>query len=94
MLAAERYRAHRAVIELLGRLAATRPLVLTLDDMHDADPASLELLVALLRRPPAARVLVAVAMRPPAPEALRRRGAGPARPRPAGPGDALAADRP
>ena len=52
MLAAERYRAHRAVLELLGRLAATKPLVLTLDDMHDADPASLELLVALLRRPP------------------------------------------
>ena len=42
MLAAERYRAHRAVIELLARLAATRPLVLTLDDMHDADPALLE----------------------------------------------------
>ena len=39
MLAVERYRAHRAVIELLARLAATRPLVLTLDDMHDADPA-------------------------------------------------------
>ena len=39
MLAAERYRAHRAVLELLARLAATRPLVLTLDDMQDADPA-------------------------------------------------------
>ena len=52
LLAVERYRAHRAVIDLLGRLAATRPLVLTLDDMHAADPASLELLAALLRRPP------------------------------------------
>jgi predicted ATPase len=51
------------VLELLGRLAATKPLVLTLDDMQDADPASLELLVALLRRPPGARVLVAIAMR-------------------------------
>ncbi|MDA0182940.1 AAA family ATPase, partial [Solirubrobacter phytolaccae] len=70
-LAVERYRAHRAVIELLARLAATRPLVLTLDDMHHADPASLELLLALVRRPPAARVLVAVAMRPPAPDGLR-----------------------
>ncbi|WP_028067831.1 helix-turn-helix transcriptional regulator [Solirubrobacter soli] len=75
MLAAERYRAHRAVIELIGRLAATRPLVLTLDDVHDADPALLELLVALLRRAPDARVLVAVAMRraqipPPLAEAL------------------------
>ena len=67
----ERYRAHRAMIELLGRLAATRPLVLTLDDMHDADPASIELLLALIRRPPAARVLVAAALRPPAPDGLR-----------------------
>src|SRR5215207_5446708 len=70
-LAVERYRAHRAMIELLGRLAATRPLVLTLDDMHDADPASIELLLALIRRPPAARVLVAAALRPPAPDGLR-----------------------
>ena len=62
-LAVERYRAHRAVLELLGRLAATKPLVLMLDDMHDADPASTELLLALLRRPPGARVLVAIAMR-------------------------------
>ena len=46
-----------------ARLAATKPLVLTLDDMHDADPASTELLLALLRRPPGARVLVAIAMR-------------------------------
>lgn len=70
-LAVERYRSHRAVIELLARLAATKPLVLTLDDMHHADPASLELLLALVRRPPAARVLVAVALRPPAPDGLR-----------------------
>jgi predicted ATPase len=63
MLAAERYRAHRAVIELVARLAATRPLVLTLDDVHDADPALIELLVALLRRAPDGRVLVAIAMR-------------------------------
>ena len=70
-LAVERFRAHRAMIELLGRLAATRPLVLTLDDMHDADPASIELLLALIRRPPTARVLVAAAMRPPAPDGLR-----------------------
>ncbi|MDA0166068.1 DUF2791 family P-loop domain-containing protein [Solirubrobacter ginsenosidimutans] len=62
-LAAERYRTHRAVLELVGRLAATRPLVLTLDDMQDADPALLELLVTLLRRTPQARVLVAMAMR-------------------------------
>jgi DNA-binding NarL/FixJ family response regulator len=60
----ERYRSHRAVRDLLGRLAATRPLVLILDDFHWADPASVELLGALLHRPPAAAVLFALAVRP------------------------------
>ena len=60
----ERYRTHRAVSELLEQLAATRPLVLLLDDVHWADPASIDLLVALLHRPPAAAVLLAVAARP------------------------------
>ncbi len=60
----ERYRAHRAVRELLERVAATKPLVLLLDDVHWADSASIELLGALLRRPPAAAVLVAMGARP------------------------------
>ena len=60
----ERYRSHRAVRDLLARLAAARPLVLMLDDFHWADPASVELLGALLRRPPAAAVLLALAVRP------------------------------
>jgi ATP/maltotriose-dependent transcriptional regulator MalT len=60
----ERYRSHRAVRALLERLAQTRPLVLVLDDFHWADPASVELLGALLRRPPAAAVLTALALRP------------------------------
>src|SRR4051794_11319884 len=60
----ERYRTHRAVRELLEHLAATKPLVLMLDDFHWADPASVDLLVALLHRPPAAGVLFAVAARP------------------------------
>jgi ATP/maltotriose-dependent transcriptional regulator MalT len=60
----ERYRAHRAVRELLERLAATKPLVLVLDDLHWADSASIELLGALLRRPPGASVLMAVGARP------------------------------
>ena len=50
---------------LLERLAGTRPLVLVLDDLHWADSGSLELLGALLRRPPAA------------PRADRARAAGP-----------------
>ncbi len=60
----ERHRCHRAVRALLERLADARPLLLLLDDLHWADPASIELLGSLLRRPPAAPVLVAVALRP------------------------------
>jgi ATP/maltotriose-dependent transcriptional regulator MalT len=60
----ERYRTHRAMRELLEQLAATKPLVLILDDVHWADPASTDLLVALLHRPPAAGVLIAIAARP------------------------------
>jgi DNA-binding NarL/FixJ family response regulator len=60
----ERYRVHRAVRELLERLAARQPLVLALDDVHWADAASMELLTALLRSPPDAAVLVVMAARP------------------------------
>jgi len=60
----ERYRSHRAVRELLEVLAAGKPLVLVLDDLHWADPASVELLGALLRRPPDAALLTALAVRP------------------------------
>src|SRR3954470_3552900 len=60
----ERYRAHRAVCELLECIAASAPLVLILDDVHWADPASIDLLAALLRTPPSAPVLLALAARP------------------------------
>jgi ATP/maltotriose-dependent transcriptional regulator MalT len=60
----ERYRSHRAVHVLLERLAMAAPLVVVLDDFHWADPASVELLGALLRRPPGAAVLIALALRP------------------------------
>src|SRR5512133_1075921 len=60
----ERYRSHRAVRALLEQLAQTKPFVLVLDDFQWADSASVELLGALLRRPPAAAVLTAVALRP------------------------------
>src|SRR5918993_836138 len=60
----ERYRAHRAVRDLLELLAAPTPLLLVLDDLHWADPASIELLSALLRRLPAAPVLLALGLRP------------------------------
>jgi DNA-binding NarL/FixJ family response regulator len=61
--AAERYRAHRAVRDLIECLAVTQPLVLVLDDLHWADAASLELTSHLLRRPPRARMVLAIAFR-------------------------------
>jgi DNA-binding CsgD family transcriptional regulator len=60
----ERYRTNRAVRELLERLAATKPLVLLLDDFHWADHASADLAASLLHRPPAAGVLLVLASRP------------------------------
>jgi ATP/maltotriose-dependent transcriptional regulator MalT len=60
----ERYRSHRAMRALLEQLARTRPLVLVLDDFHWADSASVELLGALLRRPPAAAAVIALSVRP------------------------------
>ena len=57
----ERFRAHRAVRALVTQLAAGKPLVLCLDDLHWADESSFELLAHLLRRgaPPGALVLLA-----------------------------------
>ena len=63
-MADERYRSHRAIRTLLALLAAERPLVLVLDDLHWSDAASIELIGALLRRGPRAPVLFALAFRP------------------------------
>ena len=63
-VADERYRAHRAMRGLLGLLSTDRALVLALDDLHWSDPASLDLVAALLRRGPGAPVLLALAFRP------------------------------
>jgi DNA-binding CsgD family transcriptional regulator/tetratricopeptide (TPR) repeat protein len=60
----ERYRSHRAVRELLQVLAARRPVLLLLDDLHWADRASAELLTALLRRPPSGGVMLCLTRRP------------------------------
>ncbi|HEV7807168.1 MAG TPA: AAA family ATPase [Solirubrobacteraceae bacterium] len=59
----ERYRAHRAVRFLIERLAAQRPVVVALDDLHWGDDASLELVAHLLRRPLRGSVLMALAYR-------------------------------
>ena len=61
--AAQRFRTHHAVRELLERLAATRPVLLSFDDVQWADGASLELATHLLRRPPGAGVLIAATCR-------------------------------
>jgi ATP/maltotriose-dependent transcriptional regulator MalT len=61
--AAERFRVHHALRDLIERLAAKQPLVLMLDDLHWADGASLELAAYLLRHPPRAAVVVAATFR-------------------------------
>lgn len=63
-LVTERYRMHRAIRALLEQLATPNGLVLTLDDVHWADPASIELLEHLRRHPPRARLLLVMAYRP------------------------------
>ena len=60
---ADRHRTQRALRDLLERLAATRPLVISLDDVHWADPGSGEGLAALVHRPPAGPVVLAMAAR-------------------------------
>jgi DNA-binding CsgD family transcriptional regulator len=47
---ADRYRFHYAVRAALERLAARRPVLIALDDVHWADPASCEVIAHLLRR--------------------------------------------
>jgi DNA-binding NarL/FixJ family response regulator/tetratricopeptide (TPR) repeat protein len=59
-----RLRTHSAVRALLESLSKDKPLVLLLDDVHWADSGSIELLGAILRRPPAAPVMIAVGLRP------------------------------
>jgi ATP/maltotriose-dependent transcriptional regulator MalT len=62
-LLGERYRAHHSVRVLLERLAAKRPIVLVLDDLHWADDAAVGLISHLLRRRPSGPVLVLLALR-------------------------------
>src|SRR5207248_2619951 len=57
------HQVHRALRELLSALAGPRPLVVCLDDVHWADPASADALVALAHRAPAGRVMLALAAR-------------------------------
>lgn len=55
----ERWRLFRSLAdELTGGRASASPVVVALDDVHWADPASLELVDALVRRPPASTLLL------------------------------------
>ena len=60
----ERYRAYRAVHELLERLGSGRRLVFAFDDLHWADDASAELLAALMDKPPRVAMLLVLVSRP------------------------------
>jgi tetratricopeptide (TPR) repeat protein len=61
---AERWRLHRALRDRLDTLPGGRPFALVLDDVHWADPATLELLEHLMRRPPERPHLLVAALRP------------------------------
>jgi hypothetical protein len=65
-----RFRLFEAVVAFLDRAAAERPLVLVLDDLHWADPSSLQLLVHCARELRDQRILVLLTHRA-APESLR-----------------------
>src|SRR5215204_132576 len=58
---------HRAVVQVLGAAAADRPLLVVLDDVHDADPASLVLATLVCRSLPDSRLLVVTTQRPAGP---------------------------
>ena len=60
-VAADRHGTHRA---LRAQLEERAPLVVCLDDIHWADPASWDALVALVHRPPEGEVVFIVATRP------------------------------
>ncbi len=59
----ERYRLHQAFGSLLSAVCSLRPTVLVLDDLHWADPASIELLAGLLREPPTDGLLLVLVYR-------------------------------
>jgi len=59
----DRVRVYGAVRELLACLAPGKTVLITLDDLHWSDRASLELIGHLLRRPPRAKVMIAFSYR-------------------------------
>jgi hypothetical protein len=55
---------HRAVVHVVGTAAADRPLLVVLDDVHDADLASLALATLVCRSMPDSPLLVLTTQRP------------------------------
>jgi DNA-binding winged helix-turn-helix (wHTH) protein len=66
--ASSRFRLFDSMAVFLRRAADERPILLVLDDLHRADPASLRLLLFLLRHVQRARILFVGAFRPDSPE--------------------------
>jgi len=64
VLGATRERMLREMAEALETLAADRPLVLVLEDLHWSDPSTLDLVAAVARRREPARLLVIGTYRP------------------------------
>ena len=60
----ERWRVYRQLGERVASVASGRPLLLLVDDVHWADPATVEFLDHLLRRPPEVSLLLALGLRP------------------------------
>src|SRR5262249_31333433 len=65
-IGATRERMVREICELFEAMTTDRLLILVLEDVHWADPATLDVLSAFARRRDAARVLIIAAQRPPA----------------------------
>ncbi|MET0837561.1 MAG: AAA family ATPase [Marmoricola sp.] len=61
---AGRWLLYRAVADMLDELADPNPIALILDDMHWADPVTLEFLEHSIRRPSGRPYLLALALRP------------------------------
>ena len=53
-----------AIMDLFGAMAARRPLVLVIEDVHWIDPTSAELLARLIARVPQTSILLVVSFRP------------------------------
>jgi predicted ATPase/DNA-binding winged helix-turn-helix (wHTH) protein len=64
VMGATQERMLREMAEALAVVAATRPLVLVLEDLHWSDPSTLDLIAWLARRPDPARLLVLGTYRP------------------------------